>query len=219
MSGEFSEQEVGIFRDDFTNGPNLDFWSLKRSEKGRILPVTWGGKSALQVDIHKGDRFAIDNRGTGTERNEISELNSVMLFEAVEASYNFSFGFPEGFVINDNRLVIAQLKQKTEGKESPFLSLRYINGSLLFLIVNSEDRLKFKLHQQEWRDGWHRTSVRYKIDRGNGIVKAEIDGNPVVDYEGKLGIPREEGKTYFKMGLYRDAAEYSQTVYFSDFER
>lgn len=207
------------FRDNFVDGPNLEFWTLKRADVARVAPVKWEGRTALKISVEPGDRKEVDQRYVSTERTEISEKPDVMVSEGRVCTYGVSIFIPTDISVSSNRLVISQFKQETGGKESPFISWRYIDGKLIFLVTNSQDRIRFTSTNKDLRGGWYNLETKYRISKGEGVAVATLDGEVVADYTGSMGVDRKKGKVYYKMGLYRDAIREGQTIYFSDFYR
>jgi hypothetical protein len=209
-----------IYVDNFITGVDLNFWTLKRSEPGRVSPTKWQDKTAIKIDIKKGDKHQIDNRSVDTERNEISELPEVMLNEGMVSNYSFSFAFPNDFPVINNRLVFAQWKQKSDDDRSPFISFRYKNGNVIFQMTAQQNKISYYAEDKEWRGAWHSAYVKFKINKGRGFVRATVDDEELCDLKGiKLGFSRKTGKTYFKMGLYRDSVEDEQSIFLADFQR
>lgn len=212
---------------DFENDIDLDFWTLKRSEKGRILisdEYSFLGKKSLKVTVNKGDRKQTGGDGKNTERNEISEQPQYYNSHGQEMCYKFSVYFPSDFYIVDNRLVFAQWKEETSDPLSPIMSLNFRNGKISFNISNSKTRTinrKIKFFLEENVLGkWNTFKIQYKISTNhNGFVKAWHNDRLFVDYKGHIGYRYNEDLIYFKMGLYRDELDVPQTIFIDEFYR
>ncbi len=218
-------------------GPNeqlMSQWKLSRilPEDLSITDELEAGKPVLKITLKPGDMAERDADGNITsERAEITE-NGEPVPPGTDIWYGFSFCIPKDFKIDDNRLVIAQWKQPSSGSQnpgSPFLSYRYQGGKIIAQIVIDESvggleeesrRVKFKSSGLE-RGVWHRIVTNYQLDENNmGHCEFVVDGEVIGKYVGKMGyqhLPKEG--TYFKMGLYRDPQEYSQSIYFDKFSR
>jgi len=209
-------------RDDFSSPELEKHWTTQR-----ILPGDFSIKDgALKITLNPGDMVEAES-----ERAEIS-LSEESISPGTEVWYRFSIFIPEDFQINNNRLVIAQWKQPSDedqSSDSPFLSYRYQDGMIIAqVIVNESDdgsedksvKRKFKSPELE-RGIWHEIKTNYSLDdQNNGRCKFIIDGQIIGEYEGKMGYKHlPKTKRYFKMGLYRDRQDYSQTISFSKFRR
>jgi len=204
-----------ILVDNFVTGPDQKIWSLKRVEDSRIIHTIIDGRSALGISIQPGDKAS-----HGTERAEISEKSDIQLPLNTDASYNFSILLPPDFSKTDNRLVLAQWKEVTTEDKSPFMSLRYVSGEMFFQINSDNDKQKFPISNNVL-GRWMNLGVRYKIsESGTGVCVVIADNREVINYSGAIGYrDSSENRTYFKMGLYRDAINESQTAYFANFRR
>lgn len=210
-----------VIHDNFDHGLRPDIWSTKRIETGRFSYVQNAGRNALKVDLHQGDKQAVNSQGIITERSEISENPNILLPLGTKVWYRFSFFFPKDFPPLDNRTVFAQWKQYAPEDKSPFISFRYINGELSCKIVNSESKnVKNFPKSGDWRDAWHQITTNYQLNTNQqGFVHVLVDGEELVNYEGELGYQSDNPLTYFKMGLYRDQAKPPQTVFFANYCR
>lgn len=208
-------------QDSFDRGFDKKIWSMKRIEDGRYSYVNNAGKDAIRIELRKGDRQATNSLGIITERSEISEHHDILLPLVVDVWYAFSFFFPDDFPTLNNRTVFAQWKQYTKQAVSPFVSFQYVDGTIKCKIVDSSSDKRIKFAKKgEWRGSWHRIVLNYKLNTDQtGFVHAWLDGEEFVNYQGNMGYPAKENLTYFKMGLYRDQVEPTQTIYLADYRR
>ncbi len=118
--------------DGFEGPAVAEFWLPGSYGSGRYAPgaVTLSaryprtGRSSVQITLHEGDVRQDGGDGKFTERAEL-DSGAYRLLDS-EIWCGFSFLVPRGFSVVDDRLVIAQWKQK--GVASPIVAERYQNG-------------------------------------------------------------------------------------------
>lgn len=210
-----------VVRDNFDHGLNPAFWSTKRIKEGRYSYGQVNSHSALRIDLQTGDKQSSNSVGVISERSEISENPNIRLSVGVEVWYCFSFLFPKDFPTLDNRTVFAQWKQHSDNDCMSFLHLKYIGGRLVCKIVDATANKGLKFSKgREWRGAWHKLVINYRLDPNNqGYVHAFLDDEEFVNYMGGMGYKSSEPLTYFKMGLYRDQVEPTQTIFFANYGR
>lgn len=207
-------------KDDFIHW-NPKLWSDKKLESNRLSFSSEKNLPFVTVNLLPGDKAETGSSGIITERSELMENRDIQLPSETNIWYGFSFKFPENFQIDDNRLVFAQWKQKTEAPLSPFLSWRYIDGKLVFLVAGENDfRQKFS-QKIDLRGDTHQAVVNYQLNPNKeSVANAWLDGQPFAQYQGKMGYPKEGNNlTYFKMGIYRDHVDYPSSISLSRFRR
>ncbi len=207
------------YADDFVP-PNLnaDFWDVKRIKDGRWEFTEILGSQALKISVCTGDLPQVGSNEVTTERSELSEKVTVMPQIGEEVWYGFSLYIPPDFIITDNRLLFANLKQ-VDSKRSPVWALRYKNGEVSFLVQSGDERKTFKAPPAQ-QGRWYRFMINSRIDANHqGYCKAFLDDSEFASFEGLLGHPSDQTKTYFKMGVYRDVVPHTDTLYFAHFRR
>ncbi len=213
-----------ILKDDFEGKIDGNIWWLKRVEQH-----SWeiseeqarNGKSSLKITLRTGDKPDIGRDNKPTERAEFSEKQDILVPLNSGIWYAFSFYFPTNFPIVDNRLLFAQWKQfYQEEKQSPFLSFRYINGQLQFCIMGRKQLMKKYFWTKDPRGIWHDVLVNYQLNESlDGFVDVWINNEILASYHGPLGFDYTQNLVYFKMGLYRDSIDISQTIFLDRFRR
>jgi len=206
-------------KDNFTSfDPKI--WSAKKLENDRLVFSNENNLPFVTVNLLPGDKTEIGNSGI-SERSELMEKRDIQLPSETNVWYGFLFKFPKNFQIDYNRLVFAQWKQKIEAPLPPFLSWRYIDGKLIFLVAGENDfRQKFS-QEIDLRGEVHQAVVNYQLNPDKeSFANAWLDGQPFAQYQGKMGYPIEgDNLTYFKMGLYRDHVDYPSSISLSRFRR
>lgn len=213
-TGELIDPQ-NVLVDNFKSKFNKNIWSTKRIEEDRLSFNVVDGVPSVGITIHKGDK----PEGI-TERSEISEKSNIRLPLGIDAFYGFSVFLPTNFLVNNNRLVLAQWKEITEKPESPFLSIRYVDG-MMFAQVNGDNVKEKYPISSDARGQWMNFNVGYKVlDSGLGVCNMVVNGNEVLNHSGQIGYKNpKEGRTYFKMGIYRDSIDQPQTAFFANFRR
>ena len=202
-----------IYKENFDGTINKEIFNLNRMEESRYVFTEIDGKKAIEITVREGDKEEIASNGTYTERAEISENKDIFAPIGNEVWHGLSVYFPPDFTIEKNRLVFAQWKQKTEGDESPFLSLRYINGKLIVQVSNENEKINIFRKKIDLRGGWHDFKIDYKLDKkDSGFAKVWMGDDLIADYEGKMGYSDSRELAYFKAGLYRDKSKIPQIV-------
>jgi hypothetical protein len=200
---------------------DTSYWSLKSIQNlnKNIKPVNYMGRSCLSFTVFPGDVQMFGADGKRTERVEIREKGDVALPFSTHVLYSFEVAFPEDFRITNNRLVFAQWKH-TNSRTNPPVSLRYRNNKLIVCIKNDTDGIILFPFEYDLRGKRSSLQVELKLTMTDqSRVKVTLDNKEIVDFTGKTSFVGEEPFSEFHMGIYRDGVDYSDTVYFSHFER
>lgn len=186
------------------------------------------GHAALKITINSNDptpAISADN----TERDELTESERLNAREGESYAYEFSMFLPSDFPLVPTRLVIAQWKQATQGhkvtEDNPVIALRYVNGLLFITTKSAHERVIRYRTTRDIRGRWTNFVFHLRHARANdGLVRAWIDGERVLDFHGPTAYPSEagypeNGRFYFKMGLYRDDMKEPMTIYIDEYRK
>jgi hypothetical protein len=222
---------TGIISDDFEYDSLGEIWSDDKFLPGALSFVTENkrsGNKAVMLTLNPGDQIE-EEIGTILERAELKEAKSLFSVEDNSYEYAFSLFIPADFPIVPTRLVIAQWKQNCKSgncdPDNPVLAIRYVMGEL-FVTLQTEPEKKVLFSRIENIKGqWLDLKFRTRFSRTeNGVIKAWINDEQVIDYKGitaykeKYGYPYP-GVYYFKMGLYRDHVEVPMTIYIDSYSK
>ncbi len=217
----FADPPILLF-DGFEGSGVAAFWLPGSSGSGRHAPraVTISnkyartGKACLQITLRQGDVAQRSDDGTITERAEMD--SGAHPFLGSEVWCGFSFLIPRGFPIVDNRLVIAQWKQKDI--EGPQVAQRFRNGRHHLTIRTPEGEPKqFDLPSpgfEKWNDMIYH--VRFS-EQNDGLVEVWMNGTRVVSSSGVTALPGGRNAFYNKFGLYRDSWKEPMTIFFDNY--
>jgi hypothetical protein len=211
-----------------------EIWSSEKLENKAVemqSEVVRSGQSAARITIRQGDRFekadtpGVDN---DTERDELLERKDLYSQEGMGYRYSFSIFIPNDFPIVPTRLVLAQWKQK-ENKGSvvinPLVALRYVRGELSITIQNDRKKTTVYKTKKDIKGKWLDFVFHIRFDRGkDGFVKAWLNGDEILNFKGTTAYSEEygyenDGRFYFKMGLYRDCMDEPMTMYFDEYRK
>lgn len=209
-----------LYNDPLNRLPlNKEYWSTSwtNNPTKNLSIADIQDKKCLQVSVLSGDNQIKGLIGKITERCEIGENKIVRLPLEKEATYSFDIIFAKDFKISNNRLVFAQWKH-ANSKKSPPVSLRYINGELLTVIKNDNEIIKIP-YKVDLTKNWQNICVKIRLSKQDGNVTTLLNNKEIANFQGITAYSNEKNVTLFKMGLYRDAIDYEDTIYFSDFER
>jgi hypothetical protein len=221
--------------DGFENAPLSSIWETRRLVPSAIEfenSVVLKGKGALKVTVHNFDKKAVHPDGNYTERDELLEAEQYNARENESSEHSFNMFIPADFPIVPTRLVIAQWKQFCPeenkcAKAHPVLAIRYVGGVLRITQTFGQTTKVLFEQKGEFRNRWlnFRFQVRFS-SKDNGRIKAWMDGKQVVDYTGATANPENaetefpnQGRFYFKMGLYRDGMAEPMTIYIDEYRK
>jgi hypothetical protein len=222
--------------DGFEAGKLSAIWDTDRFERGAVTTqseMVRAGHGAAKVVVRSRDKFEAGFNGNAdSERAELRENSKLISQENRTYEYSFSMFIPLDFPIVPTRLVIAQWKQDCDGHapcsdDSPVVALRYISGVLR--ITHQAGRRREVLFQtaEELRGKWidFRFQIRF-TPHESGMLRAWLNGRPVVDYQGANAYPENAAtgyanpsRFYFKMGLYRDVMAEPMTIYIDEYRK
>lgn len=184
------------------------------------------GRYAARFESRKGDKHWM-----GKYRSEVHEYFSKAPYNQ-SIWYGFSTFIPEDWPDLDSRTVISQWHATPDRGEiyrSPPLAIRYTGGQMTVTGIysaeriqrrNDGDRLILYTHQGAWEKGiWNDWvfQVIWNWQR-DGMVKAWLNGEQIVDYHGPIGYNDAAG-AWFKMGIYRDDHDVPQVLYHDEYKR
>ncbi len=223
-SPDTKEKTTELF--DTFEGPTLaSIWDTKRITEGRwqFTNEVSAGKNSLKITLAPGELPSIGDKNNPRERAEISETKELSVPPETKATYSFDFYIPNDFPLEDENVVIAQIKQPVENKEHPVISLRCYGNTLKLVIVegNETQTNKHKLSIPYTTNEWHNVSISYQFNKDRtGTCTVTLDDQKQQTYNGHMGYDHlpQEGM-YFKMGIYRPAVQKEQSIYFSNFKR
>jgi hypothetical protein len=192
--------------------------------------IVRNGNSAAKITLQAGDMAA---EGSGkdlpTERDELTEINSLHSKEGVRYEYKFSMFLPDSFPIVPVRLVIAQWKQNCPrglpcNNYSPVLAVRYVSGKL-FVTLQTTDTTRNVLCEinEDIRNRWLDFKFQVLFSRqSDGEVLAYLNEKEIINHKGITSYaekPYEINTYYFKMGLYRDRMIEPMSIYIDDYRK
>lgn len=215
-----------FLKDNFQSKPSSKIWGLKRQPLMINTHSLSQGKNVgnqeprncLKITCYPGDITIVGQSGRITERAELVENKELWLPHGVNIWYTFSLLIPKDYQQSSSRLVFAQWKQ-FGNTHSPFLSLRYINGSFESKLSNSNEQIKTNFGQST-TDLWHTFLINYQLNNNEtGQFSIWLDKKLVQTYTGRLGFEPNGDFIHFHLGIYRDHLPFAQALYFSNFLR
>ena len=220
-----SELDLQLF-DGFEGNSIADFWlpgdyGSGRYETGAVAiskSYARTGTSSVRITVSEGDVNQLNADGVRLEWAELDSGRRPFLHRDVWVG--FSFLIPSGFPVVDNRLVIAQWKQRG-GSEGPLVAQRFRNGehylTIRIPIAASEETRRFPLPQitfGRWNDMIYHVRFSANMD---GCVEVWMNGVQVVFHAGPNSVENGENSFYHKIGLYRDRWKEPMTIYFDNY--
>jgi len=223
--------------DDFESSGLSWRWTTLRLEPGAVQferQIVRSGRQAIAITVHDGDRFeAASASGAATERDELMENWELFSRTGRTYVYSFSLYLPDELPSTAPRLVIAQWRQLCEARQCspdyPIIAIRYQQGALE--VTRQDDQGRHVLFQsdtpsnQSYKSRWLDFRFVIKFDSVRGSIRATLNREPIVFYEGptlfapQKGYPAA-GSVYFKTGLYRDALhDPPWTIYVDDYRK
>lgn len=211
--------------DDFEGNSVADFWLPGDYGSGRYKTgavtisksYARSGISSARITVKEGDIEQINDDGVHLERAELDSGLHPFLHRDIWVG--FSFLLPPDFPVVNNRLVIAQWKQKGFS-QGPLVAQRFRDGNHYLTVRDpnqSDGVIKFPLPQiafGRWNDMiWH---VRFSPEK-DGCVEVWMNGVQVVSHTGSNSVKNGENSFYHKIGLYRDRWKEPMTIYFDNY--
>jgi hypothetical protein len=176
------------------------------------------GKYAIKLSLKKGMKEELGANGNTTERIELKEDDQYHASLEMENHYKFSFYIPKEFSKVSTRIVLGQWKQ--EGKNNPLVAQRYKNGIFYVTVSNPKGKktiLKLSLNESQSLIGrWVDADYKIMFSKTKGYAHIKIDKFQA-QYSGPLAFPSDNGRIYFKFGLYRDQIDTPMTIFFDDY--
>jgi hypothetical protein len=226
-----SNHDINVY-DGFETSSVKKVWETKKLIPGSLeiqSSIVRSGKSAAKITLRAGDQIDKE-KGTILERTELSENRKFWAREDLYYSYSFSLFIPQDFPIVQNRLVIAQWKQRCPVDncypDNPVIALRYNAGEMLITQKGPEPkgnvlyRTKKNL-RNKWLD--FRFIIRFSRKQ-DGEIKAWLNNELIVNHIGINAYPEKGGypgqnRFYFKTGLYRDQMKEPMTIYIDEYSK
>ena len=208
--------------DGFEGSAVAAFWLPGSYGNGRHAPgsvtisdkYARGGKTCVAITIREGDVEQDGGDGAKTERDELD--SGAYPLVGSDVWYGFSVLLPRDFPVVDNRLVIAQWKQKDVA--GPLVAQRFRAGRHYLTVRTGEGQdTQFELPPlafEKWNDMVYH--VRYS-EQKNGLVEVWMNGTRVVSWEGVTAFPGGRNAFYSKIGLYRNRWKAPMTIYFDNY--
>ena len=222
--------------DAFETRALSNIWETDKFVGGAVTmqsEVVRAGRGAARVVLHSRDKFEAGVNGEkDSERAELTEAEKLLSREDTVYEFSFSMLIPADFPLVPTRLVIAQWKQDCHGhaacsNDSPVVAVRYVSGVLQITQQTSRHRTVLFATGEDRRGKW--TDFRFQIRfsaHENGLLRAWLNGKPVVDYRGVNAYPENAAtgyanpsRFYFKMGLYRDLMAEPMTIYIDEYRK
>jgi len=180
----------------------------------------------LKLTLDPGMYGASSDQRLGKERAELGQ--KIPLLHKVKMSFRFRVA---GDFQATARTLIAQVKAESSSPLSPSVAVyAHKNGR-----VKCVDYTKYRdskkrpsraisvdLYRVSLSDGnWHDVVINYTPSHTDGYCSVDVDGINQIKVEGYDSIPTPKpGKSLVevnaRIGIYRDAQPFSQTVYFDD---
>jgi hypothetical protein len=199
-------------------------WSI-----GTDSSLKRNGQDSLRFELRAGDKW-VDQTFMATFRTEMA----VGDFPPALATkwYALSVFFPKDFPIEDNRLVIAQWKDREgllqgfqRAGTSPPLAFRFVNGKFTIQlrqsaaqIIRNADEVSVEtvFKKSHFRLGvWHDFVVQAKWScQSDGLVNIWWNNRQIVEYHGPVGY-NQDSAPKFKFGLYRDETDKTYIAWFN----
>lgn len=212
-----------LFADDFEEPSIQEFWAEPDAGSGRYEPgaVTTtnerdarNGMGYVSITLREGDV----SDGHNNERAELDSGKHPFLGRTIR--YQFSILIPSDFPQIENRLVIAQFKQKSY-HNGPIVAQRF-RGGRHYLSIRTIDRVldgrRYFPLPDLVPEVWHDMDylIRYATD-DSGFVSVKMDGEELVRYCGPTASTQGRNSFYNKIGLYRDRWPDPMTIFFDDY--
>ena len=190
---------------DGFEAPTLsDIWETGRFVPGAVTiqsQIVRAGHSAVRVDLHSHDRFALGKDGDlDTERDEIKEAGRLSAREDTPYEYSWSMYLAADFPIVPVRLVVAQWQQNCNhtplpapappapeslqlgvqpvpgrgpcDNDSPVLAIRYIEGFLRVTRALGDNKFTLWEEKRDLRGRWLDLRVQARFTpQSTGRVK------------------------------------------------
>jgi Polysaccharide lyase len=222
--------------DGFETDKLSRIWNSDRFERGAVTmqsKIVRAGHGAAKVVVHSHDKFEAGINGNAdSERAELLEASKLISKENKTYEYSFSMFIPLDFPIVPTRLVVAQWKQDCDGHApcsngGPVVAVRYTSGVLQITQQAGPHRTALFQTGDNLRGKWtdFRLQIRF-TPHESGLLRAWLNGQPVVDYRGANAYPESAatGYTnpsvfYFKMGLYRDVMAQPMTIFIDEYRK
>jgi hypothetical protein len=220
--------------DSFEGKKPGPIWSLRFCEPGAVeiqSAVVRAGRGAAKITVHQGDHY----EGIGplqskeNERDELLERRDLVAREGDAFAYAFSIFLPKEFAIVPTRLVLAQWKQYDESEsalvDNPIVAVRYAGSELSVTLQTSRHKRALFSTTEEIRGRWLDFVFHTRFTRSSaGLVRAWLNGRRICDFHGVTAYTEqygygENGRFYFKMGLYRDRMPEPMTAYFDEYRK
>lgn len=185
------------------------------------------GQASSRRGHHRAGGSETDGRWgwRPTERAELLEAARYWIPFGTDVWYGFSLYLPADFPIVDTRLVVGQWLQLCPDPllkrlRSPVLAQRYRAGVFHLTLNTDAGRRILWSHEGEIRGRWLDMVYHLRLSTGpRGLVRAWMNGEPIVRYDGRLGYVEDAPLSYFRIGLYRDHLPDSMTVSLAHFRR
>jgi len=222
--------------DEFEKPVISNLWKTDKivpSDKKIQSGVFRSGHGAIQISLHKNDKFEAGRNGNlDSERAELTEAKSLYAQEGRTYLQMFSMFIPGDFPIVSKRLVLAQWKQKCPfghvcDDNSPVLAVRYVSGKMLITQTIGSQRTVLWESEKEYRNRWLDFRLRLCFTPGDhGRIIASLNDSTIVDYSGPTAYNEDSatgypspGRFYFKMGLYRDTMTEPMTIFIDSYSK
>lgn len=186
---------------------------------------------SLKVTIHPGTYGYSGDQNNGTERAEFAK-QIIGGFNKLDKSKPFFMQF-DAKVDKEfkatKRTMISQIKVTDSSSSSPAAAF-YLSGGGAAKCVNYNNTDNKRKHFQNHTsikaktgvnvlDGnWHTFKVIIKIDNQQGYCRILIDKKTVLEVENYDSQDKSARGVLARIGIYRDALPYSQTVYFDNWK-
>jgi len=216
--------------DGFETVTLSNIWDTKKHIPGAVeiqSEIVRAGERAAKIILRPGDQIDKE-KGTILERAELLQVERLWALEDETYTYSFSMFLPEDFPVVPTRLVIAQWKQRCPGDncypDNPTLAVRYIANQLLVTHkVTSEENILYST-DEDIRGNWLDFRFRLRFSKQDGVIKAWLNNEAIIDYQGPNAYPEaggypERNHFYFKFGMYRDESPETMTLYVDEFRR
>ena len=225
-----SIQGINIY-DGFETPSIKKIWDTNKFIPGAVeiqSSIVRAGNSAAKITLHEGNQIH-QEKGTILERAELSEKRKLWSIEDSSYSYSFSIFVPLDFPIVQNRLVLAQWKQRCPIEncypDNPVIAIRYIAGELLITHkIGQEQNVLYKT-TEDIRNRWLDFKFQTRFSKlQNGQIIAWLNDEMIVNYKGINAYPEKGGYPkinyfYFKIGLYRDKMAEPMTIYIDEYRK
>jgi hypothetical protein len=220
-------RDLGL-ADDFDGGVLSRIWDRSSIESDSLAfarPIADRSRPAVALTVRTGQVSMVGGDGRPTERAELREAPRHWVPFGEDIWYGFSLYFPADFPILDTRPVVGQWLQVCPDPllnrlRSPVLAQRYRAGVFHLTLNTDAGREILWRHEGEVRGRWLDLVYHLRLSTGPaGLVRAWLNGGPIVRYEGPIGHAEDAPLAYFKIGLYRHTLPDPMTVYVARFRR